>query len=870
MSREQIVGRERELEAFTRAVEGGARLLTVTGPGGVGKSRLVHEGLSALRESHAEMVPAVECALGETATLEGLVDRVVDALGGAGARRKDITKLFAQRAPVVVVLDPFDRLVAHASTLSEWLRSTPALSFVAVSRQVLRVPEEVVLEVPAISDEASAVALFAAIAERHRPGFALSDADRAAAAAIVRELDGLPLAIELAASRMTVMSPQALLHRLRSHLNAKGRFDVLRRGGADGARHHALEASIAWSIELLGPAARETLAQCTVFRGGFTLEAAEAIVKIDPPPGTANEARADVLDVLQSLRERSLLTVTEPTGGGELRLHLGQSVRAFVEPSLTEQQRDAAEDRHARHYVERAEAWSVEARERDGWRARAKVAAERDNLLAVVERILGRPNVSSRSADRALRALVTLGPVLLKEGSLEITHSHLERGLAIAQGSGADPRLQARALLLRAEVKTRVGDVEGAERDLAEALVLAHHTTLRDVEGRALVLAARLATARRDVARASAVLDRAQDLARDHKDEPLAVACLAARGSLLLHGRDLAGAELHFEEGLARARRTSDTSADIAFSRRLAFLDLAASRLREARERLEHASRLAEREHEPRAAILSSLPLAIAIALESGSADRFASAISLLEETTRRASDAGLTAFEPVVRGFLGILHGARGERGEARLLLGEVTSGEGTPFADLDITFLVTLARIESHANRREAAKKLVTRATSRADQAIDGALVAFLGEDALALDSAQRSPLVSLALLVRASATPLGSVPPPPDTRQTLTLGPSATWFRVASEPRVDLSRRKPLRLILERLARVSDKTNLAWDDLLEAGWPGERMRADAGAHRVRVAVSTLRKMGLRDVLRTEESGYRIDPAYEIQRTE
>jgi predicted ATPase len=218
---------------------------------------------------------------------------VVDALGGAGARRKDITRLFAQRAPVVVVLDPFDRLVPHASLLSEWLRGTPALSFVAVSRQVLRVPEEVVLEVPAITDEASAIALFAAIAERHRPGFTLGEADRAAAAAIVHELDGLPLAIELAASRMTVMSPQALLHRLRSHLQTKGRFEVLRRGGGDGARHHALEASIAWSIDLLGTPARETLAQCTVFRGGFTIEAAEAVVQLAG-------ANTDVLDLLRN------------------------------------------------------------------------------------------------------------------------------------------------------------------------------------------------------------------------------------------------------------------------------------------------------------------------------------------------------------------------------------------------------------------------------------------------------------------------------------------------------------------------------------------------------------------------------------------
>lgn len=866
-SGEPIVGRERELEAFVRAVEGGARLLTVTGPGGVGKSRLVSAGLAALRDSHADMVPSVEVALGETSSLEGLVDRVVDALGGSGARHRDLARLLAQRAPALLVLDPFDRLVPHASVLSEWLRAVPSLAIVVVSRQVLRSPEEVVLEVPPIEDEATAIAIFTTIAARHRPGFVLAEADRPIAAAIVRELDGLPLAIELAASRMAVMSPAALLHRLRN------RFEILRRGGADAARHHALEASIAWSVELLGEHARSALAQSTVFRGGFTIEAGEAVLAL--PAG------APVLDVLQSLRERSLLAASEPAHDGagppatpELRLHLGQSVRAFVEPTLTEAERDAVEDRHARFFVERAEGWAQQTSARDGWTARARIAAERENLLAVVERILGRPNVSSRSADRALRALVALGPVLLREGALEIVNSHLARGLAVAQGSGADPRLQARSLLLRAEVRTRTDDTAGAERDLAEAMVLAHHSAETRVEGRALVLAAGIAMGARDGARAEVALERAESIARRDGDDTLALACLGARGALAVHARDLAGAELHFEEGAARARRLHDSAAEIAMERRLGTVRLAAGDLASARERLEAARRLAEIAREPRAEILCAVPLALAIALESGSADRFATAVSMLEEATRRAAERGLASFEPVARGLLGVLHAARGERGEARLLLGEVTSTDalGQRAPDLEITFLLALARIESHANRREPARRLVTRALSRTSGAMDGALLAFLGEDPLALDSAHRSPLVSLLLLVRASPTPLGSVPPPAESRPVLALGPAASWFRVASEPRVDLSRRKPLRLILERLAseRAGAASTLAWDELLGAGWPGERMRADAGAHRVRVAISTLRKMGLRDVLRTEEDGYRLDPAFDVTRAD
>jgi predicted ATPase len=857
-----LVGRGRELEALTRAIEGGARLLTVTGPGGVGKTRLVEEGLAALRASHGEMVPVVQVDLNDVDGVAGLVDRVLDALGGSG-RQRDLTKLLAQRAPVVLVLDPFDRLVRAAGVLSEWLRAVPSLALLVVSRQVLRSPEEVVLEVAPISDDATGVALFESIARRHRPGFALTEADRPIAAEIVRALDGLPLAIELAATRMAVMSPAALLHRL------SNRFEVLRRGSMSGGRHVTLEASIAWSVELLGPAARETLAQCTVFRGGFSLEAAEAVVSLDGTP---------VLDVLQSLRERSLLTVSEPSASGprvpgEVRLQLGQSVRAFIEPSLGAAAREAAEDRHATYYVRHAEEQAAGALARDGWRARARIVAERDNLLAVVERILGRPNVSSRSADRALRALVALGPVLLREGALEICSHHLERGLAVAQGSGADPRLQARSLALRAEVERRVGDLAGAEKDLAATMVLAHHTGEVRVEARALVLAAGIAIARREPTAAEAALARAEALARQGADELLSLACLGARGALELHARDLASAELRFEEGLARARRAGDPPAEIAFARRLAYVELALGRIAAARERLEAARALAREAHEPRAEVITAAPLALAMALSTGASDRYAAPLALLDETVRRAAELGLVSFEPAAKALLGCLHAARGERGEARLLLGEVTSSNDATSArlpDVDVLCLLALARIEAHGGRRDPARKLVQRATSRSAGALDGALAAFLEEDPLALDSAHRSPLVSLLLAIPATSSPLGSVPPPADVRPVLGVGPGATWFRVASEPRVDLSKRKPLRLILDRLAAERERSAgpLSWDDLLTVGWPGERMRADAGAHRVRVAISTLRKMGLRDVLRTEEDGYRIDPTYEVAR--
>ncbi len=858
-----LIGREPELDAFVRAVEGGARLLTITGPGGVGKSRLVTAGLARLAEAQRDVIAIAHARLGEDRTIEALVDHVVDALGGKGARKQDLTRLFARHAPLLLVLDPFDRFVALAGELTRWLAAVPELALVVVSRQRLSIPEEVTLEIAPIADEDTAIALFASFAARHRPGFRLDERDRATVSAIVRRLDGLPLAIELAASRMAVMSPAALLHRL------SNRFDVLRRGGAGDARHRTLEASIAWSVELLEPAARDVLAAASVFRGGFTAEAAERVLE-----GERRDEGAPILDILQSLRERSLLGLSEPRASLEVRLALDQSVRAFVEPSLDPRRRDALEDRHASHYVSWAEASAARASGREASRARQAIAEERENLLAVVERILGRPNVSSRSADRALRALVVLAPILLREGSLELTRDHLERGLSVARGSGADPRLLARAHLLRAELELRGGaDERGerVERDLAEALTLAHHSNERSVEGRALLFLARLGAARAEPrARVEEALDRAALLAREADDDALASAALSTRGGILYRSGDLEGARLLFDEGLARARRANDRPGEIAFARRLGLVALARLELEPARALLEGASKLAQEDEDRRAWLTTLVPLALTLALLSRGQDRFGPAIRLLEEALAGASELSLANVESSARALLGVLHAARGQRGEARLLLGEaLASDDPTRLPDLDVLALLTLARIEAEANRREAAKRLVVQATARARGLADGALVALLGDDPLALDSPHRSPLVALLLLVPASAISLDSVPPPSHASASLVIGPDALWFRVSEAPRVDLSRRKPLRLILEHLAALERGAHADWSALLEAGWPGERMRPDAGAHRVRVAISTLRKMGLRDVLRTEESGYRLDPAYAVRRS-
>ena len=847
-SRAPFVGREPELQTITQAIEGGARLLTLRGPGGVGKTRLIEEVRTRLRDTFRDVVPWVHVALDDVTTVDGLVDRVVDALGGSGARR-DVTKLLAARAPLVLTLDPFDRLIDASGMLLDWLREVPTLSCIVIARQALNVPQEVAFDIAPITDSEAAVTLFEAIAQRHRAGFALAPGDRAVAAEIVRELDGLPLAIDLAASRMAVMSPAALLHRLRN------RFEVLRRTQEGESRHRALETSIAWSVELLSPLARDALAQCTVFRGGFSLEAAESVVAL---------YGSGTLDALQSLRERSLLDVVSTPSALDVRLSLGHSVRAFAEGLIPAAEREAAEERHAAYFVEHAERWYAE-NTVTSW---SHISEDRENLLTVVERILMRPSVSARSADRALRALVAVGPVLLREGALALCADYLERGLAVAKGSGADPRLQARSLELRAAVKRRLGDATGSEKDYAESMVLAHHTGERALEARCCSAVARLALSRGNLDVARDAVTRAESL------DPMAEDVRRTRGLLWMSARAWEKARLSFEETLAQARRAQSSAGEIQDLRNLAALDLWTGRVDQAIPRLEMALARAESSKDARAIVASQVGLSVALGLASDEANA-SKAIALSEAASQRAHEQGWVAQTQLARGVLGVIHATQRERGEARLLLSGVLGGQPTSTtsslpADLDIVFHVALARIEMNAGNRTRAEELVHRAALRAPSAIDQVLVAWLASSALTSQAGSSEPSVFVEWLLRIPSQE-GASGAEVEARKPITIGTDSMWFRVAQEERVDLSKRKPLRLLLERLAEEAmrpEPRRLPWDDLLESGWPGEKMRADAGAHRVRVAISTMRKMGLRDVLRTEEDGYRIDPSFRVVR--
>ncbi|MFT3853042.1 MAG: BTAD domain-containing putative transcriptional regulator [Ilumatobacteraceae bacterium] len=360
-----FVGRIGDVAGIAEAARGGG-LVTLTGVGGVGKSRLalhVAAVLSAKLDGDVHVVELAPVSEPDAVALAvagmlGVIVRpdvaVVDSL---------VTALDGRR--MLLVLDNCEHQLDAAATVVEALLARTGIWMMATSREVLHVPGERrwPVEPLAVADEA--VELFVDRARSVRPAFSPSAEDLAVVGEICAQLDGIPLAIELAAARMTTLSVADLLERL------DDRFRLLVGSRRGPARHRTLQDAVAWSFDLLGPAEVDALRRASVFAGGFDLAAAAAVLDV------GDEYAA--LDLLDALAGKSLL-VAELRGGARFRML--ETIRQFVAPRLVD---DAAavRRRHARHYAEGVRA-CVEGR-RGTWIGAAWVEREIGNLRAAFE-----------------------------------------------------------------------------------------------------------------------------------------------------------------------------------------------------------------------------------------------------------------------------------------------------------------------------------------------------------------------------------------------------------------------------------------------------------------------------------------------------
>jgi predicted ATPase/class 3 adenylate cyclase len=568
-----LVGREREAAAVEDlVVREGARLVTLTGAGGVGKSRLVVEAARRLGSGFADGARFVELTAVPEADL--VAPAVAAGLGLTSSAGRLIADLqaFLRTRRLLLVLDNFEHVIGASALLAGLLAAAPGVVLLVTSRVVLRLRGEHEFPVPPlpvppagmgqdagdVQDYAS-VGLFTQRARAAAPGFKLDGENAEAVAEICRRLDGLPLAIELAAARVRLLSPQALLARLGQ------RFSVLTGGARDlPERQRTLRNTLDWSFGLLSAGEQALLARLGVFAGPFGLPAAEAVGGLAgdavPDPGHAGP----VMDTLGSLVDSSLVRLE--TRGGEPRFALLETVREYALEHLAGGGDWAeAHDRHAAYFVALAEPAAAELQGRGQLAWLDRLESEHDNVRAAMSWL-----VDHGAIEQAIRLLSLTWRFWWLHGHAA---EFARLGDQIVANSEYLPPYQ-RALALTG---TGFMLIANGDQVRAQALFEQSLPLYRPVTGKlGVVLTAavlgmlgRLATLRGEYSGAAELLDQSQALLRELDDDDFAgyarVQYLLFRamvenflGEVRLSQGDHDGAARQFTDGLTVGRRTQD------------------------------------------------------------------------------------------------------------------------------------------------------------------------------------------------------------------------------------------------------------------------------------------------------------------------
>ena len=389
-----LIGREREIADLTRLLES-SRLLTLTGVGGTGKTRLALHIAGQMRGQFADGVFFVDLApLADPAQVAARIAAVFDIAENAREPLADTLTRALAGSEMLLVIDNFEHVIAAAPLVSQLLAAAPGLKILTTSREALRLTGEQEYPVPPLSlppDDAATLetvaaseagALFVQRVRMIQPHFALNADNAPAVAQICARLDGLPLAIELAAARCNLLTPQALLARLDSRLT------LLTAGSRDAPqRQRTLRDTIAWSYNLLDGGEKRLFARLAVFRGGCALDAIEAVTAPDPP--------LDLIDGLASLVDKSLIRQHE-TPSGEPRFLMLETLREFAWEQLEAAgEADAVRRHHAGFFAALAERAELELRMAPHVRWFQRFELDADNLREALAWSLDRGSVET-------------------------------------------------------------------------------------------------------------------------------------------------------------------------------------------------------------------------------------------------------------------------------------------------------------------------------------------------------------------------------------------------------------------------------------------------------------------------------------------
>jgi|SRR5579884_741630 len=543
-----LIGRESELAALVElASRDDVRLVTLLGPGGTGKTRLVLEAATQLapafgRAYFVDLAPITEASVVGSA--------IAQLLGVEESAEVPMAEAIARTlgsSPALLVLDNFEQVIAAAPFVHELLSAAPALTLLVTSQASLHLRDEREFPVPPLAlpatdtpvDQAPAVRLFVDRAQAVKPAFELTEENADAVAALCRRLDGLPLAIELAAARVKLLSPQAILNRLQD------RLDLLAGGASDlPARQRTLRDAIEWSYNLLEPSEQMLLSRLGVFSGGCSLELADSVAG-------AGIGVGDSFEALASLVDKSLVRQWDG-GDGEPRFGLLETIRLYTLEKLEERgELEQLRRAHAERYLALAEAAEPELTRANQAVWLQRLDEENDNIRAALAWATGagETELALRLAGSLVRFWSSRG--LMREGRGRLAE-------ALTKADAVTPAIHAKARFAAGYAALGEGDLREARVDFERSLQLAREAHDGRAEGAALAQLAWLSMAAGDSESARQLAEQAIALAEAAGDKLTASGAVTTLAELLAAAGQRDEAIAAYERGLALRRALGD------------------------------------------------------------------------------------------------------------------------------------------------------------------------------------------------------------------------------------------------------------------------------------------------------------------------